>query len=197
MNIQTLKNKKNKKSKKGFTLIELIIVIAIIGVLTLLAAPRYLKYINDAHVTAMKADAKVLSEQAVVAITRAETKGSEGDAVYTDAGIFGKKAPIDADDKKALEAAELEVPDGEETVEFDATKLKAFGVKLKNDAKNYRYMVKSGEVYTVKPQKDAEGLYFISNKQKNGLKSDKSSPALGDLSKASTEKPAPNTGKQG
>lgn len=171
---QAFRSKKNKKNKKGFTLIELIIVIAIIGVLALLATPRYLRYINDAHVAAMKADAKVLSEQAVIAITNAETKGAEGDEVYTKAGIFdGNPAAIDAGAKTAVEAAGLQVPDSEQTVKFKADELKKIGVKLKNKAEDYRYMVESGEVYTIKPQKDAEGTYFISNKQKTGVAADK------------------------
>lgn len=171
---QAFRSKKNKKNKKGFTLIELIIVIAIIGVLALLATPRYLRYINDAHVAAMKADAKVLSEQAVIAITNAETKGAEGEEVYTKAGIFeGKPAAINANDKTAVEAAGLEVAASEQTVKFKADELKKIGVKLKNKAEDYRYMVESGDVYTVKPQKDAEGTYFISNKQKTGVAEDK------------------------
>lgn len=178
MNTQTLKNalrsKKNKKNKKGFTLIELIIVIAIIGVLALLATPRYLRYINDAHVAAMKADAKVLSEQAVIAITNAETKGFEGDDVFDKAGIFdGKPAAIDTDVKTAVESAGLQVPATEQVVKFKADELKKIGVKLKNKAEDYRYMVESGDVYTTKPQKDAEGTFFISNKQKTGVAADK------------------------
>lgn len=187
MNIKKLMNKKNKKNKKGFTLIELIIVIAIIGVLALLATPRYLRYINDAHVAAMKADAKVLSEQAVIAITNAETKGADGEEVYTKAGIFKEKpAKIDANAKAAVEAAGLQVPDSEQTVEFKADELKKIGVKLKNKAEDYRYMVESGEVYTVKPQKDAEGKFFISNKQKDGIEKE----VADKVKTASTSNPA-------
>ena len=39
--------KKFRKSNKGFTLVELIIVIAIIAVLTAVAAPQYLKYVDQ------------------------------------------------------------------------------------------------------------------------------------------------------
>lgn len=64
-------NKLNKlmqkvKNKKGFTLIELIVVIAILGILVLLAAPRFLGYTKDANVATMKADAKVLSNSALI-----------------------------------------------------------------------------------------------------------------------------------
>ena len=58
---------KNKiKNTKGFTLIELIVVMAVIGILVLIAAPRFLGYTKDANVTAMEADAKVLSNIALV-----------------------------------------------------------------------------------------------------------------------------------
>lgn len=57
---------KVRKNKKGFTLIELIVVIAILGILVLLAAPRFLGYTKDAHKATMQADAKVLSNAALV-----------------------------------------------------------------------------------------------------------------------------------
>lgn len=65
-----MKNMKEKlkalKNKKGFTLIELIVVIAVIGILVLLAAPKFLGYTQDAEKAAMQADAKVLSNAALV-----------------------------------------------------------------------------------------------------------------------------------
>jgi len=51
---------------KGFTLIELLVVIAVLGILVLLAAPRFLGYTKDANVATMQADAKVLSNAALV-----------------------------------------------------------------------------------------------------------------------------------
>lgn len=58
--------KKLRKNKKGFTLIELIVVMAILAVLVLLAAPRFLNYTKQAEVTTMQADAKVLSNAALI-----------------------------------------------------------------------------------------------------------------------------------
>ena len=62
------------RSKKGFTLIELIVVMAIIGILVLLAAPKFLGYTKDAHVATMLADAKVISNAAL--IYNIETEGA-------------------------------------------------------------------------------------------------------------------------
>lgn len=49
-------------NNEGFTLIELIVVMAIIAVLVLLAAPSFLRNANDADVTSMKIDTKVLAD---------------------------------------------------------------------------------------------------------------------------------------
>lgn len=48
------------KNRKGFTLIELIIVIAIIAVLVLLAAPKFMNYVQEARAVAVKQDCKTL-----------------------------------------------------------------------------------------------------------------------------------------
>lgn len=55
-----------KLNQKGFTIIELLVVISIIGILVLLATPRFLNYINDARVSTMQADIKVLSNSATL-----------------------------------------------------------------------------------------------------------------------------------
>ena len=50
---------KNFKNYKGFTIIELIVVIAVLGILVLLAAPRFLNYVEEARITNIKHDIKV------------------------------------------------------------------------------------------------------------------------------------------
>lgn len=47
-----------KKRKKGFTLIELIVVIAVLGILVLLAAPKFLGYVEEAKLAQIKNDSK-------------------------------------------------------------------------------------------------------------------------------------------
>lgn len=91
--------KKLRKNKKGFTLIELIVVMAILAVLVLLAAPRFLNYTKQAEVTTMQADAKVLSNAALVYNT--ENEGSwpiDGmGAEDTIGGVTVEVAELDAD----------------------------------------------------------------------------------------------------
>lgn len=93
-----MKNMKEKlkalKNKKGFTLIELIVVIAVIGILVLLAAPKFLGYTQDANKAAMQADAKVLSNAALVYNVENEAWPTTADAAkkYTigDKSVTGK-----------------------------------------------------------------------------------------------------------
>lgn len=47
-------------SKKGFTIIELIVVIAVLGILILLAAPKFLGYLEKSEITNIQNDTKVL-----------------------------------------------------------------------------------------------------------------------------------------
>ena len=71
-----MKKLKALRNKKGFTLIELLTVIAILGILVLLAAPKFLGYTAQANVAAMKADAKMLSNSAMVYSAEQEIAGN-------------------------------------------------------------------------------------------------------------------------
>lgn len=73
-----MKKLKALRNKKGFTLIELLTVIAILGILVLLAAPKFLGYTAQANVAAMKADAKMLSNSAMIYSAEQEIAGNTG-----------------------------------------------------------------------------------------------------------------------
>lgn len=85
---------KLRKNKKGFTLIELIVVIAILGILVLLAAPRYLGYTRDANKATMQADAKVLSNAALVFNIENEAKDKEWPTDGVKANITIGEVPV-------------------------------------------------------------------------------------------------------
>ena len=52
-----------KMDKKAFTLIELIVVVAVIGILVLLGAPRLTSYVQEAQLTRIQHDVKVMEQE--------------------------------------------------------------------------------------------------------------------------------------
>lgn len=60
--------KKFFKNNKGFTLVELIIVIAIIAVLTAVAAPQYIKWVEEGRISSDKQMAETLISEVNVAL---------------------------------------------------------------------------------------------------------------------------------
>lgn len=160
------------KNRKGFTLIELIIVIAILAVLTALAAPRYLAYINDANVSSMKADAKVLGDQVNIAYADNITKDGyekfglvkeEGSpatftATFTAGAPAGISTRLDTDE-----------PTDVKVYQFDKDLVTKQGIKIKGDIEDYFLLVNDGVdnlvVVTKKPVKDSKGGYWVSNEQ--------------------------------
>lgn len=151
---------KKRLNKKGFTLIELIVVIAVIGILVLLAAPRFLGYTRDAHVSAMKADAKTLSNAALVYHIDNEVKeNAEAWPVVYEGGKVaesGKVTPFTITPKVINEEGEEEdgTPVVVEGYKIDATKLNKDYIKnLKNKMEDYVIVIDStndemnGEVF--------------------------------------------------
>lgn len=111
------------KNKKGFTLIELIVVIAVIGILVLLAAPKFLGYTQDANVSAMEADAKVLSNAALVYNVENDNTWPAGLAYVA----TGELATVTA---------------GAEFAEVDKAKLSATVKSLKGEYDDYAIVTK-------------------------------------------------------
>lgn len=96
-----MKKLKALRNKKGFTLIELLTVIAILGILVLLAAPKFLGYTAQANVAAMKADAKMLSNSAMIYSAEQEIAGNSNNwPVLTSAANKVETTDYDGDGKK-------------------------------------------------------------------------------------------------
>lgn len=91
------------KGKKGFTLIELLVVIGILAILVLLAAPSFLGYTKDANVATMQADAKVLSNAALIYNIENDTAwpATEVEVETGETGAIGDLYEIDKDALKS------------------------------------------------------------------------------------------------
>ena len=168
---------KNLKKRKGFTLIELIVVMAIIAILVLLAAPKYLNYTKDAHVTAMQQDAKVLSNIAL-------GYNVKNDGVYPLSMVVGTDGlPNTHDDvvkavtiKAVATANEVDLDDINKALgatltlsdlaELDATKVSGSLQGLKNNLSDYLIVTNGtheGEIiYKGKVLTNSDGVKFIS-----------------------------------
>ncbi len=86
---------KIRKNNKGFTLVELIIVIAVMAVLTVVAAPQYLKYVENSRVGT---DENALGE--IAHIAEIEFVGySVDNVVTTDTVTFA----VEIDDEGVVE----------------------------------------------------------------------------------------------
>lgn len=67
---------KLKTKKQGFTLVELIVVIAILGILAVITIPRFTHYAENARLTALDANAKIIYEAMAAAETNLIASGT-------------------------------------------------------------------------------------------------------------------------
>ena len=118
--------------KKGFTLIELLAVIAIISILVLIAAPSFLGYTKDAKVQTMNADAKVLTNAALV--YQVENDTTDGTIAFPT-----KAGAVTGNVTTAVAGATF--------AEIDEEKIKANVQSTKEPISNYAIDTKTGKVY--------------------------------------------------
>ena len=149
------------RSKKGFTLIELIVVMAIIGILVLLAAPKFLGYTKDAHVATMLADAKVISNAALIYNIETEGAWPVAEEPVGKAVVVGKLV-IDDDGVFSVVSEEDTVEEGEAYTlyELDSDKLYGHIKSIKNGYDSYGIITDVGdyEGEVVFIGNDGEGL---------------------------------------
>jgi type IV pilus assembly protein PilA len=99
--------KKIRKSNKGFTLVELIIVIAIIAILTAVAAPQYIKYVDESRWSKDQNNAASLLTAVQVAIVDNNSDANASNDISSASVSFTKTADISVTgtDADALKAA--------------------------------------------------------------------------------------------
>lgn len=152
---------KQLKSKKGFTLIELIVVIAVLAILVLLAAPKFLGHTKDANVAAMQADAKVLSNAALVHNVNHDVGKFLDDG--EGGNVYAEPWPVDATNENNEVSYTITV-EGEEVegtlVAFEEGALKKEVRTLKNPITDYALAI-DGEY---------EGQVFYIGNNGEGLK---------------------------
>lgn len=154
--------------KKGFTLIELLAVIAIIAILVLIAAPSFLGYTKDAQVQAMNADAKVLTNAALVFQTEHEEGalpvGEDAKDLNSNLSDLVEKADTKSSGKFAKIDDKMTTEDGN-TIENNVQ-------SLKNDIKDYVIDVDTGKVYHKEGVKGKNDLVYFGHGVKTEAKTE-------------------------
>ena len=131
--------KKFRKNNKGFTLVELIIVIAIIAILTVVAAPQYIKYVDESRWSKDQNNAASLLTAVQVAIV---DNGSDADpdndivatkVVFSDSGVALTGDTGDYLDTALKASLGADYADMEVTNKTDGADKDAYTITIAND----------------------------------------------------------------
>ncbi len=110
---------KNKMNNKGFSLVELIIVIAIMAVIVGIAAPQYLKYLNNSKISTDVSNAQEIAT--VVNTLVADSKLTGTTATITPSTTLPAGAPANDLENIMVNLGKPIIPKYEKTANYIVT----------------------------------------------------------------------------